>query len=371
MRSRLLLLAVVSVVAPAAAADPPGLSPAELDKRAVKIVYEAEVVGVRLWTEGKHEDCLRVYQATLMALAEVLDHRPDVVKTIKNNLEKSAEMSTVNAAFVLRRTLDEASTTCKGKAPLYDRLGGGKAENANLMITFYVQEFLKTAAKDAKLTLAQDGRVKLATELDRKDLEKKLVQIIAAATGGPTAGAADAKKSFAGLKLTDAEFNALTRHLAAAMTEQQANKADLDEFLAVVESARPVLTGTAKKSLWDRLGGEAKVRDIVTDFLTAASKDPKVNADRGGNYPPTKERGERVTQLLVEFISSLTGGPLKYTGRDMKNAHLGMKITADEFQAAAGHMIAALKKHNVVLADIDELMGLVATAAKDVIEVKK
>jgi hemoglobin len=366
-----LLLAVVCVVAPAAAADPPGLSPAELDKRAVKIVYEAEVVGVRLWTEGKHEDCLRVYQATLMALAEVLDHRPDVVKTIKNNLEKSAEMSTVNAAFVLRRTLDEASAACGPKVPLYDRLGGGDRASTDLVLNLYVQDFLAAAAKDPKLPLVQDGRVKLATELDRKDLQKKLVQLLSAATGGPTSGAADAKKAFAGLKLTDAEYDALVRDFTTVLMAQKVKRADLDEVLAVIETARKELTGTAKKSLWDRLGGEAKVREIVTDFLTAASKDPKVNADRGGNYPPTKERGERVTQLLVEFISSVTGGPLKYTGRDMKNAHQGMKITADEFQAAAGHMIAALKKHNVAQADMDELMGLVATAAKDVIEVKK
>ena len=83
-----------------------------------------------------------------------------------------------------------------------------------------------------------------------------------------------------------------------------------------------------------------------------------------------KERAERVEQLVVELISSVTGGPLKYTGRDMKNAHAGMMITGDEFNAAAVHLVAALKKFNVPQAEIDELLGIIATTKKDIVEKK-
>jgi hemoglobin len=127
----------------------------------------------------------------------------------------------------------------------------------------------------------------------------------------------------------------------------------------------------AGKPLWDRLGGEKGVRAVTREFLTTAAKDPKVNVDRNGNYPLTKERAERVEQLLVEMISSATGGPLKYTGRDMKNAHAGMKITEDEFNAAAVHLIAALKKFEVPQAEIDELIAIVASTKKDIVEVPK
>src|SRR5262245_215348 len=91
MRFRLFLLAFVVVAAagPAAAADPLPLT--ELDKRVVKIVYDAEVIGVDLYNGGKHEECLRVYQGTLLALGALLDHRPEVAKTIKTALEKAAE----------------------------------------------------------------------------------------------------------------------------------------------------------------------------------------------------------------------------------------------------------------------------------------
>lgn len=143
----------------------------------------------------------------------------------------------------------------------------------------------------------------------------------------------------------------------------------LDAVMADRQMMKPPSNG--KKPLWDRLGGEAGVRAVTHDFIAMAAKDPKANLDRNGNYPLTKERSERVENLVIEFVSSVTGGPLKYTGRDMKNSHAGMKITETEFNTAAGYLIAALKKYNVPQPEIDELVGLVSGVAKDIIEVKK
>lgn len=47
------------------------------------------------------------------------------------------------------------------------------------------------------------------------------------------------------------------------------------------------------------------------------------------------------------------------------------RITEDEFNAMAGHLIATLKGYKVTPAEIDELVGIVAGTAKDIIEVKK
>jgi hemoglobin len=78
----------------------------------------------------------------------------------------------------------------------------------------------------------------------------------------------------------------------------------------------------------------------------------------------------RVEQLVVEFISDAAGGPLKYTGRDMRNSHAGMKITQAEFDVAAGYLIAALKKYRVPQSEIDELVALVGPLAKEIVEVE-
>lgn len=120
-------------------------------------------------------------------------------------------------------------------------------------------------------------------------------------------------------------------------------------------------------SLWARLGGEIAVRKVVHDFVAAAAMDPKIDVTRGGKF---KVDAPRLEQLLVEQISSVSGGPLAYTGRDMKTVHKGMMITEAEFNAAGELLIATLKKHKVGQKEIDELMMILGSTKKDIVEMK-
>ena len=58
--------------------------------------------------------------------------------------------------------------------------------------------------------------------------------------------------------------------------------------------------------------------------------DPKVNFMRNGQFKLDADGVAKLESRLVEFISENTGGPLKYSGRSMRAAHVGMKITDDE-----------------------------------------
>ena len=71
---------------------------------------------------------------------------------------------------------------------------------------------------------------------------------------------------------------------------------------------------------------------------------------------------------LVEFVSAATGGPLKYEGKSMKEVHKGMAITNAEFDALAGHLVKALKDHGAKQADIDDLVKIVGSTRKDIVE---
>ena len=132
-----------------------------------------------------------------------------------------------------------------------------------------------------------------------------------------------------------------------------------------------MLDGEPKKALWDRLGGEKAVRAVVHDFVVMAATDEKVNFFRDGKYKLDDKGVQHLEQLLVELVSDTSGGPLKYTGRDMKKSHAGMKITDAEFDALAGDLIAVLKKYKVPKAEMDELVGIVASTRKDIVDVKK
>lgn len=124
-----------------------------------------------------------------------------------------------------------------------------------------------------------------------------------------------------------------------------------------------------KRSLWDRLGGEAGVRKVVDDFTALAAGDEKVNFFRDGKYKPTEEQVGMLKNSLVALISATTGGPLKYTGKSMKEVHKGMGITNEEFDALANDLVKALTKNGAAADDIDALLKIVDSTRGDIVEV--
>ncbi|HVS36750.1 MAG TPA: hypothetical protein VMS17_14410 [Gemmataceae bacterium] len=124
------------------------------------------------------------------------------------------------------------------------------------------------------------------------------------------------------------------------------------------------------QTLWERLGGEKGVAKVVDDFVNAAAADEKVNFYRDPKIKPSEEQIAALKTKLVLFVSSTTGGPLKYTGKDMKDAHKGMKISDAEFDACAADLRAALEKNNIKPADVKAVMDAVEGTRKDIVEVK-
>ena len=120
--------------------------------------------------------------------------------------------------------------------------------------------------------------------------------------------------------------------------------------------------------LYDRLGKEEGITKVVDDFVAAVGANDK--------YPPKlKEHFKRpdvagLKKKLVDQIGQATGGPQKYTGKTMKDAHKGLGITNDDFKALVESLVEALKKNKVGNEEQKELLGLLGTMKDDVIEVK-
>jgi len=147
---------------------------------------------------------------------------------------------------------------------------------------------------------------------------------------------------------------------------------------AVFNDVRAGLSPEPKKptpptnmTLWDKLGGEKSVAKVVDDFCALASADPKVDVTRGGKYKLDELALADLKKKLVQFISSATGGPLKYTGKSMKEVHKGMGITNEQFDAAGADLKKALTKNNVKAEDADALLKIVDSTRKDIVEETK
>ena len=110
--------------------------------------------------------------------------------------------------------------------------------------------------------------------------------------------------------------------------------------------------GPAKaKSLYDRLGGQGAITAVVEEFVTRTTTDPAIK-HRFFNTDATQ-----LKKLLVEFVCEATGGPCKYTGRDMESSHAGMDLVDDEFNALVNDLVGALDKFKVPEKEKGELLG--------------
>ncbi len=116
-----------------------------------------------------------------------------------------------------------------------------------------------------------------------------------------------------------------------------------------------------RESLFNRIGGMPAVDAAVDIFYT------KVVADESINHFFTKTDMEAQRGKQKAFLAYAFGAPLAYTGKNMRDAHKGMKLTEGHFIAVAGHLVETLKELNVDQNLIDEVVETALTTKDDVL----
>jgi hemoglobin len=114
-----------------------------------------------------------------------------------------------------------------------------------------------------------------------------------------------------------------------------------------MESGRPM----AQPALYDRLGGKPAITAVVDDFIGNVAADNRINQRFAGTNIP------RLKTMLVDQICEASGGPCKYTGRNMRDAHAGMNVTDAEFTALVEDLVKSLDKFKVPAQEKSELLG--------------
>lgn len=132
--------------------------------------------------------------------------------------------------------------------------------------------------------------------------------------------------------------------------------------LCLVTFAAPA---AAQDSLYKRLGGYDAIAAVTDDFLARMVTDSTVNRFFVGHGKHTQGR---LRQLVVEQVCMATGGPCVYTGRDTRTAHAGLGITEQDWQIAVKHLVATLERFKVGQKERDELLAIVSSLKKDIVE---
>lgn len=118
------------------------------------------------------------------------------------------------------------------------------------------------------------------------------------------------------------------------------------------------------KSLYERLGGKDAISAVVDDFGARCAADARINGKFARTNVP------RLKANLVDQVCEATGGPYTYSGRDMRTTHDGMAVTAAEFDALVGDLVATLDQFSVPEAEKNELLGALAPMRADIVEVE-
>jgi hemoglobin len=118
--------------------------------------------------------------------------------------------------------------------------------------------------------------------------------------------------------------------------------------------------GTETTSLYDILGGQAVVEVVVAEFYRRVLDDSRIN------HYFLKVDLDKLHKHQAAFVAHLLGGPHPYMGRDMAEAHSGLHLSKSDFDAVAGHMVAALERHAVAQIHIDAVISKIAALEREI-----
>ena len=121
----------------------------------------------------------------------------------------------------------------------------------------------------------------------------------------------------------------------------------------------------SEKTLYDRLGGYDGITGFVNNLLPRLQSDLQL-----GRF--WNNRGvdglAREKQLLIDYLCANAGGPVYYTGRDMKLSHKGMSISEGDWSSFLSHAGDTMEALGVPKQECDEVVAFVLGLKDDLVE---
>jgi hemoglobin len=120
---------------------------------------------------------------------------------------------------------------------------------------------------------------------------------------------------------------------------------------------------STEKSSYERLGGKPAITAVVDDFAVRVVQDHHVHRF----FAHTDVLAFKAK--LVNRICEASGGPCKYTGRDMKTVHQGMSVTNADHEAVVEDLTTTLDKCKFRIPEQgkNELLAVLRPVRKDIV----
>ena len=121
----------------------------------------------------------------------------------------------------------------------------------------------------------------------------------------------------------------------------------------------------SEQTLYERLGGYDGITGFVNNLLPRLQSDPLL----GRFWENRGDDGvEREKQLLIDYLCANAGGPIYYSGRDMKLSHEGMEISEKDWAVFFEHAGATMEALSVPQQECDDVVAFVSSLKADIVE---
>jgi len=120
--------------------------------------------------------------------------------------------------------------------------------------------------------------------------------------------------------------------------------------------------GPNAPTLFERVGGEAKLRAAMHEFVLIIESDDRIN------FTFANTDLKKFEQLLYEQFCNLSQGGCKYTGRDMYTAHAKLNINNAEFNALTEDLYEAFDRVHVPYRLQNRMVAMLAPMEHDVVK---
>ncbi|WP_332897164.1 group I truncated hemoglobin [Haladaptatus sp. CMSO5] len=116
------------------------------------------------------------------------------------------------------------------------------------------------------------------------------------------------------------------------------------------------------QTVYREIGGREAIENVVEDFYSSVLADDRlVEFFKGMDMQALRAH-------QVQFISSVTGGPVEYAGADMREAHAHLDIDETDFDAVGTHLEGALRENGVEEDAVTDIMSKVESLKDPIID---
>ena len=113
-------------------------------------------------------------------------------------------------------------------------------------------------------------------------------------------------------------------------------------------------------TLFERIGGEQMIAEVVDEFYDRVLADP----DLKPFFRNTSM--DKLRRMQREFFGAALDGPITYRGKPLSHVHHGRGITKHHFTLFVNHLLDTLRYRGINDQDVTDIISRISTYANEI-----